>query len=67
MLRGTKGHSPALLVHRSPLSPLQWYMFMLAPPDEDTGMLMYKAGQADGVAWAKSMGWGEPAIAIATS
>ena len=42
---------------RSALSPLQWLVFMLNPPDDATARLMFQEGQADGDAWAKAQGW----------
>lgn len=42
---------------RSALSPLQWHLFMLNPPDATTIRLMFEEGQADGEAWAKAQGW----------
>ena len=41
----------------SPLSAAQWFLYMLTPPDEATVRLMYKAGQDDGRAWARAVGW----------
>ncbi|KIY99979.1 hypothetical protein MNEG_7981 [Monoraphidium neglectum] len=35
---------------RSALSPIQWFTFMLNPPDEATIRLMFAEGQADGEA-----------------
>ncbi|KAI8477174.1 MAG: hypothetical protein J3K34DRAFT_398511 [Monoraphidium minutum] len=42
---------------RSPISPAQQLLFVLSPPTEETVMMLYRLGQADGRAWAKSVGW----------
>jgi hypothetical protein len=47
----------SICVCRSALSPIQWFTFMLNPPDEATIRLMFAEGQADGEAWARAQGW----------
>ncbi|GBF98853.1 hypothetical protein Rsub_11457 [Raphidocelis subcapitata] len=42
---------------RSGLSPTQWFMHMLVPPSAEMVQTLYKEGQADGLAFAKAVGW----------
>lgn len=42
---------------KSPLSPTQLLRYVFTPPTEAQIMRLYHLGQADGRAWAKSVGW----------
>lgn len=42
-----------------PLTTLQLAAYMLTPPTNDIIQLLYKMGQDDGHAWAKTQGWTE--------
>ncbi|KAI8477176.1 MAG: hypothetical protein J3K34DRAFT_105768 [Monoraphidium minutum] len=42
---------------KSPLTPIQWALYMLTPPPRDVIFTMYRAGQDDALAWARAQGW----------
>jgi hypothetical protein len=46
---------------RFPISPIETIASIFTPPKAETIRAIYRAGQVDGLAWAREQGWRVPA------